>query len=81
MERQIRFIAGTIVLASIVASVWIPWAKWIAAFVGAGLTFAALTNLCAMESIIAQMPWNRVNRSDLGTIVDKLIGDMQHEKS
>lgn len=81
MERQIRFIAGTIVLASIVASAWIPWTRWIAGFVGAGLTFAALTNFCAMESIVAKMPWNRVNRPDLGTIVDKLIGDMQHEKS
>ena len=76
-ERQIRFITGSIVLASVVLSVVVPWLKWIAAFIGAGLTFAALTNFCAMEQMLAQMPWNRSNRANVGAVVDKLIADMR----
>jgi len=78
-ERQVRFIAGSIVLVSVVLSVFVPWTKWIAAFIGAGLTFAALINFCAMEQILAVMPWNRSNRPDVRTVVDKLIADMRRE--
>jgi hypothetical protein len=28
-------------------------------FVGAGLTFAGLTNICGMAFVLARMPWNR----------------------
>ncbi len=80
MERQIRSMTGSMVLISVVVSVFVPWTKWIAAFVGAGLTLAALTNFCAMEVMIAKMPWNRSNHPDTGTVVNKLIADMQLEK-
>jgi rhodanese-related sulfurtransferase len=76
-ERQIRFITGSIVLLSVALSVFVPWLKWIAAFIGGGLTFAALTNFCAMEQMLATMPWNRSIRTDVGTVVNKLIADMK----
>ncbi len=81
MERQIRLITGTIILASIVFSVFVPGLKWIAAFVGAGLTFAALTNVCAMEKLLARMPWNRADRADVSVVVDKLIADTSRPKA
>ena len=78
IERQVRFVTGSIVLVSVIFSVWIPWTKWIAAFIGAGLTFAALSNTCGMELLLAKMPWNQSNQPNIDKVVEKLIADMQH---
>lgn len=59
LERQVRLVAGSIVLVSVLASlVWAP-AVWIAAFIGAGLTFSAVTNTCAMGTLLTRLPYNR----------------------
>ncbi|MFJ6954673.1 rhodanese-like domain-containing protein [Micromonospora aurantiaca (nom. illeg.)] len=71
LERQVRLVAGSIVLAAIVASVFVPGLKWVAAFIGAGLTFAALTNTCAM-GMLSKLPYNRGASCDLDTIVGQL---------
>jgi rhodanese-related sulfurtransferase len=78
-ERQVRFITGSIVLQSVALSVLVPWLKWIAAISGGGLAIAALTNFCAMEMMLAAMPWNRSNRADIATVVDKLIAGTKVE--
>lgn len=59
LERQVRLVAGGIVLTSIAASTVVPGAKWVAGAIGGGLTFAALSNTCAMGQVLMQMPWNR----------------------
>ncbi|MEV8441675.1 rhodanese-like domain-containing protein [Actinosynnema sp. NPDC051121] len=59
LERQVRFAAGSLVFASVLAGVVVPGAKWVAAFVGGGLVVAALTDTCAMGLALATMPWNR----------------------
>ncbi|WP_372511788.1 hypothetical protein [Carbonactinospora thermoautotrophica] len=59
-------------LAAVLASAVFPAAKWITGFVGAGLTFAALTNTCAMGMLLAKLPYNRGPRADLGSIVAAL---------
>ncbi|WP_116244445.1 rhodanese-like domain-containing protein [Nocardiopsis sp. FIRDI 009] len=59
LERQVRLVAGSIVLTSVVASLWWPPAVWIAAFIGAGLTFAALSDTCAMGTLLTKLPYNR----------------------
>ncbi|MEK6249879.1 MAG: rhodanese-like domain-containing protein [Planctomycetales bacterium] len=60
LERQVRFIAGGIVLtASVLAMTVNPYLAGISAFVGAGLVFAAITNTCGMGMLLAKMPWNR----------------------
>jgi hypothetical protein len=35
-------------------------AKWVyaAMFIGAGLTFAGVSNICGMGMLLAKMPWN-----------------------
>jgi hypothetical protein len=43
----------------VVASLWFPAAVLVAAFVGAGLTLAALTDTCAMGMLLARLPYNR----------------------
>jgi rhodanese-related sulfurtransferase len=72
LERQVRLVAGGIVLISILASVVVPPAKWVAGFIGAGLTFAALSGTCAMGMLLAKLPYNRGPRTDLKTIVAAL---------
>jgi rhodanese-related sulfurtransferase len=59
LERQVRLVAGSLVLTSILASTLFPPAKWLAAAIGGGLTFAALSNTCAMGMLLARLPYNR----------------------
>lgn len=59
LERQVRLVAGGLVLAAILVSVVLPWTKWFAAAIGAGLTMAALTNSCLMGMMLAKLPYNR----------------------
>ncbi len=73
LERQVRLVAGLIVALSILASIVFPWAKWIAGAVGMGLTFAALTNTCAMGMLLSKLPYNRGARCDAQTIVCQLV--------
>lgn len=72
LERQVRLVAGSIVLVSILASVFVPGLKWVAAFIGAGLTFAALTNTCAMGMLLGKLPYNRGASCRVDTIVSQL---------
>ena len=53
MERKIRAIAGTSVLASLALGWWVsPWWLLLTAFVGANLLQSALTRWCLMEDIL-----------------------------
>jgi rhodanese-related sulfurtransferase len=72
LERQVRLVAGSLVLVAVLTSVAFEPAKWIAAFVGAGLTVAALTNTCAMGMLLARLPYNRGPRIELDAIVAAL---------
>lgn len=60
LERQVRLGAGVLVLAGVVLTFTVD-ANWLflSAFVGLGLTFAGLTDICPMAEILAKMPWNR----------------------
>ena len=59
LERQVRLVAGSIVLSSVLGSVAIPKLKWVAAAIGGGLTFAAVSNTCAMATALSKLPYNR----------------------
>ncbi|GLY06436.1 rhodanese-like domain-containing protein [Actinoplanes sp. NBRC 101535] len=73
LERQVRLVAGIIVLSSVLGSLLVPGLQWVAALMGAGLTAAALTNACAMGMLLAKLPYNRGTAScDLTTIVGQL---------
>lgn len=73
LERQVRLVAGSIVLSSILGSIVVPELKWVAGGIGAGLTFAALSNTCAMGMLLAKMPWNRRGDScDMDGVVKAL---------
>jgi rhodanese-related sulfurtransferase len=72
LARQVRRVAGAMVLAAVLASLVVPPLKWVAAFIGGGLVVAALTNTCAMGMLLARMPWNRGASCDLQTMVRQL---------
>jgi rhodanese-related sulfurtransferase len=73
LERQVRLVAGSIVTGSLAASIIWPWAKWLAAGIGSGLTVAALTDTCAMGMFLAKMPWNQTtNTPDITTVLTAL---------
>lgn len=61
LERQVRIAAGLMVVTGAALGYFVHPA-WIglAAFVGAGLTFAGITDTCGMGMILAKMPWNQV---------------------
>ncbi|MEO8737326.1 MAG: rhodanese-like domain-containing protein [Edaphobacter sp.] len=61
LERQVRLVAGLLVLCGTVAAlVWGRGWLGLTGFVGAGLAFAGLTDTCLMGRLLARMPWNRL---------------------
>jgi hypothetical protein len=60
LERQVRLVAGLLVLIGVVLSLTIQ-RNWVflAAFVGAGLSFAGLSDICLMAGLLTRMPWNQ----------------------
>jgi rhodanese-related sulfurtransferase len=74
IERQVRLVAGSIVLAFIIASIWVPGLRFVSGAVGLGLTVAALTNTCMMGMLLAKLPYNRSNSCDVNAVVDQLVG-------
>jgi rhodanese-related sulfurtransferase len=58
--RQVQLVVGPCVLAaSLLSLAWDHRFAWVAAFFGAGLTFAGITGLCPLAELLAFMPWNR----------------------
>lgn len=72
LERQVRLVTGSIVLAAVLLSTVVPGAEWAAAAIGGGLAVAALTNTCAMGMALSKLPYNRGASCDLDTIVGQL---------
>ena len=61
LERQVRIAAGSLVLLGSTLGAFVsPYWIGLAAFVGAGLVFAGVTDTCGMGMLLARMPWNQV---------------------
>lgn len=53
LERKIRLIAGTFILASLALGHWVsPWWYLFTAFVGVNLIQSSFTKWCLMEDIL-----------------------------
>jgi NADPH-dependent 2,4-dienoyl-CoA reductase/sulfur reductase-like enzyme/rhodanese-related sulfurtransferase len=60
LDRQVRLIAGLLVLTGVALGAFVhPIGYGLAAFVGAGLTFAGATDVCGMALLLGRCPWNR----------------------
>lgn len=60
LERQVRIAAGLLVLVTlslglVVSKLWLIGTG----FVGAGLVFAGVSDICMMASLLGRLPWNR----------------------
>lgn len=60
LERQVRMGAGVLILIGVILGFAIH-RYWfcLSGAVGAGLTFAGITDTCMMGMALARMPWNR----------------------
>ncbi len=63
LERQVRLVAGFLVLGSSLAGLRAPRAGMLAAGVGAGLTISALTDTCILGRVLSALPYNRGPRA------------------
>ncbi|TQS92776.1 DUF2892 domain-containing protein [Arthrobacter sp. TS-15] len=60
LERQVRLTAGSLVVLGLAGGKLIsPKVRLLAGAIGAGLTFSAATNTCAMGKALSAMPWNK----------------------
>jgi rhodanese-related sulfurtransferase len=59
LERQVRICAGLLTLIGSLLAFWNIGFLVVPAFIGAGLTFAGLSNTCGMGILLAKAPWNR----------------------
>ena len=73
LERQVRLVAGSIVLASTVLSRLVDRRfGYVAGGIGAGLTFAAVSDTCAMGALLSKLPYNRRGGCDPQELIDAL---------
>jgi len=60
LERQIRIAAGVLTMLGVVLGATInPGFYLLSGLVGAGLTFAGVTDICPMAMALAKAPWNK----------------------
>ena len=68
VERQVRIGAGTLMLIGVLLGAFVhPAFLLLSGFVGAGLVFAGVTDICGMAYVLGKMPWNQaqVNACDM----------------
>jgi len=60
IERQVRIGAGALIVAGCLGGLLIHSGFFaVPLFVGGGLIFAGVTDICGMGAVLAKMPWNR----------------------
>ena len=64
IERQVRIGAGLLVLTGVsLGWVYPPGFFILSAFVGGGLVFAGITDICGLAIFLALAPWNRSGKA------------------
>lgn len=73
IERQVRAIAGGLVLVGAVGSVvaWRPLV-YLSAAVGGGLLYAGVSDNCTLAKVLTRLPYNRAHRADVTAAVERL---------
>ncbi|WP_406861884.1 rhodanese-like domain-containing protein [Streptomyces sp. HUAS MG47] len=66
MDRQVRLVAGSLVLIGIALGLLIhPAFQLLSAGIAGGLVFSALTNTCGMAAMLGRLPYNRATTCGL----------------
>jgi rhodanese-related sulfurtransferase len=73
LERQVRGLAGLLVMIGALGGLFVrrPIGA-LAAAVGGGLAFSAITNTCGMAMLLARLPYNRGATCDVREVLDRL---------
>jgi len=76
LERQVRGVAGALVLGGVLAG-WLVWPPLtaLAAAVGGGLAFSAVTDTCGMAMVLSKLPYNRQPSCDISGMLQQLADD------
>ncbi|MFE6067904.1 rhodanese-like domain-containing protein [Streptomyces sp. NPDC056525] len=72
MERQVRLVAGSVVLTTGLVGVLVPGVHLIGTAIGAGLAYAALSNSCMLGVLLSKLPYNRGPRPDIRSVIAEL---------
>jgi len=75
LDRQVRFVAGLLVLLGVVAAQFVAPLVWFAGAVGFGLAFSAVTDTCAMGMMLARLPYNSGPKCN----IDQVLIDLRDE--
>ncbi len=63
LDRQMRIVAGSLVLLGVILGSTVhPYFYGLSGFVGAGLVFAGVSDICPMMNMLALMPWNQAQQ-------------------
>ena len=75
LERQVRMVAGSVSAMGAIAALTVnAWFAMVPAAIGSGLTFAGITDTCAMGMLLAKLPYNRGGQScDTESIVRQFL--------
>lgn len=64
LDRQMRIIMGVLVLTGVILGAVLNPAWYVlAGFIGAGMIFAGITDICPLAMVVARMPWNNTGAS------------------
>ncbi|MDD4932106.1 MAG: DUF2892 domain-containing protein [Methylacidiphilaceae bacterium] len=55
IERKVRALAGTIILISLLLSLWSPWWLLLTGFVGLNLLQSSFTGFCPAENVFRKL--------------------------
>lgn len=73
LERQVRMVAGSLVLTGLVGGRFVsPKLRTLAGVIGTGLTFSAASNTCAMGKALAAMPWNKTAQEPTAAAIQQI---------
>ena len=59
LMRQVRVVAGGLILLFLLAGQYLPFFRVLAGCVGLGLLVSGITGACGMAALLKKMPWNR----------------------
>lgn len=72
MERQVRGVAGALVLAGLLGSLKLRPLALLSAAVGGGLLFSAVTDSCTMAKVLAKLPFNQGAGCDVSQVMREI---------
>lgn len=74
MDRQVRFTAGSLVLAGLLLGRKAPKLRLLSAGIATGLIYSGVSGTCGMAAVLSKLPFNQADESDLEETIAALAG-------